>query len=64
MLLQQLATPKSVTITQDGELISSEDLLLISLAEIKKATDDFSDTNKLGQGGFGAVYKVIKKITL
>ena len=25
---------------------------------IKLATDDFSDSNKLGQGGFGAVYKV------
>ena len=25
---------------------------------IRAATDDFSDENKLGQGGFGAVYKV------
>lgn len=58
MLLQQLASPKSVTITQDGELISSEELVFISLATIKEATDNFSDTNKLGQGGFGAVYKV------
>ena len=27
---------------------------------IRSATDDFSDANKLGQGGFGAVYKVTK----
>ncbi|XP_040361721.1 cysteine-rich receptor-like protein kinase 25 [Rosa chinensis] len=27
---------------------------------IRSATDDFSDANKLGQGGFGDVYKVTK----
>lgn len=26
---------------------------------IKMATDEFSDENKVGEGGFGAVYKVI-----
>ncbi|KAI9128028.1 hypothetical protein K1719_001021 [Acacia pycnantha] len=57
MLLQQLATPKNVTITQDGELISSEELVFMSFATIKFATDDFSDSNKLGQGGFGTIYK-------
>ena len=25
---------------------------------VKAATNDFSENNKLGQGGFGAVYKV------
>jgi len=28
------------------------------LENILAATDDFSDVNKLGQGGFGPVYKV------
>lgn len=28
---------------------------------IRTATDEFSDENKLGEGGFGAVYKVIMK---
>ena len=58
ILLQQLTTPKSVTITQDGELVSSEELVFMSFTTIKSATNDFSDSNKLGQGGFGSVYKV------
>ncbi|XP_027362520.1 cysteine-rich receptor-like protein kinase 10 [Abrus precatorius] len=57
MLLQELASPKNVAITKEGDLISSDELLFMTLAPIKAATDDFSDTNKLGQGGFGAVYK-------
>lgn len=38
-----------------------EDLELpfFDLATIVKATDDFSINKKLGQGGFGAVYRVI-----
>lgn len=32
--------------------------LLFDLNEIRAATDSFSDANKLGEGGFGAVYKV------
>lgn len=30
----------------------------MELATIMAATDNFSDSNKLGQGGFGIVYKV------
>ncbi|XP_071733755.1 G-type lectin S-receptor-like serine/threonine-protein kinase At1g67520 [Rutidosis leptorrhynchoides] len=33
------------------------DLLLFSFASIMTATNDFADENKLGQGGFGPVYK-------
>lgn len=33
--------------------------LLFDLNTIKAATDDFADSNKLGEGGFGPVYKVI-----
>ncbi|KAJ9540871.1 hypothetical protein OSB04_027377 [Centaurea solstitialis] len=46
-----------------GEAFVNEDqkqdveLPLFSLSEIVKATDNFSTNNKLGQGGFGAVYK-------
>ena len=29
-----------------------------ALGEIETATDSFSDNNKIGEGGFGKVYKV------
>lgn len=35
--------------------------LQMDFDEIRSATDDFSDTNKLGEGGFGVVYKGILK---
>ena len=34
------------------------DLLLFDLRSIVEATDNFSPTTKLGQGGFGSVFKV------
>ena len=41
------------------------DVPFYSLDSILSATDDFSEANKLGQGGFGPVYKVTtKSITL
>lgn len=41
------------------ELMSVESLEF-DLNSIRVAADNFSDANKLGQGGFGAVYKVVK----
>lgn len=37
-----------------------QDLKLISFTELSRATDSFSSLCKLGEGGFGAVYMVIK----
>ncbi|KAK3188244.1 hypothetical protein Dsin_027805 [Dipteronia sinensis] len=37
--------------------IHFEESLRFNFSTIKAATDDFRDDNKLGQGGFGAVYK-------
>ena len=34
------------------------DLPLFDLTDIAAANENFSDGNKLGQGGFGSVYKV------
>ena len=39
--------------------ISSTESLHFDFPTIRVATDNFSDANKLGQGGFGVVYKVI-----
>lgn len=36
------------------------DLPSFSLSKIAKSTSNFSVTNKLGEGGFGSVYKVTK----
>jgi hypothetical protein len=38
--------------------IESIDSLLLDLSTLRAATDNFAESNKLGEGGFGAVYKV------
>ncbi|XP_054778336.1 G-type lectin S-receptor-like serine/threonine-protein kinase At1g11410 [Prosopis cineraria] len=40
-----------------GHQNNDSDLPLFDLSDIIAATDNFSETNKLGQGGFGSVYK-------
>ncbi|XP_074574408.1 cysteine-rich receptor-like protein kinase 19 [Curcuma longa] len=42
------------TIGSDEEVINAP---LVDFFSIRKATDDFAVTNKLGEGGFGSVYK-------
>ncbi|KAL7244065.1 hypothetical protein ACSBR1_016319 [Camellia fascicularis] len=56
-LLHELANPPSFAINQEGEFVSSQELPFMELATIMAATDNFSDSNKLGQGGFGIIYK-------
>ena len=43
---------------QEGGDKSSESLLM-GLRTLKVATTNFSEDNKLGEGGFGPVYKVL-----
>jgi hypothetical protein len=35
--------------------------MLIDISTLRAATVDFSEINKLGEGGFGSVYKVHTK---
>lgn len=39
------------------------ELPLFDLATIAEATNDFSNANKIGEGGFGPVYSVSKCFT-
>nr|GEY76059.1 concanavalin A-like lectin/glucanase, subgroup [Tanacetum cinerariifolium] len=47
------------SVYEDGDVdeISTAKSLQYSFGVIREATDDFSENNKLGQGGFGLVYK-------
>jgi len=40
------------------------DLPTFNLSVLANATENFSTKNKLGEGGFGPVYKVIKKTNI
>lgn len=40
------------------ELTSIHNAKLYTYKELRTATEDFSVTNKIGEGGFGPVYKV------
>ncbi|KAL0799668.1 hypothetical protein Bca101_054843 [Brassica carinata] len=41
----------------DGELSVSDKVKIYKHKEIRQATDDFNPINKIGEGGFGSVYK-------
>ncbi|GAB2298800.1 hypothetical protein Dimus_032878 [Dionaea muscipula] len=49
--------PSDATPLQDDDEIGSADSLQFDFGTIRAATGNFSEAHKLGQGGFGAVYK-------
>ena len=53
-----MATPTTVAMIQEGSLLGPQELPFMDLATVKAATDNFLYSNKLGQGGFGTVFKV------
>ena len=65
MLLQELrgsAIPSTVrdkVKKQNNDRQASHDLQIFSFETISAATRNFSTRNKIGEGGFGPVYKVL-----
>ncbi|KAK1557371.1 hypothetical protein Q3G72_023382 [Acer saccharum] len=55
--LRRTKRDKGTKRDKDVDEIEMESLQF-DFSTIKAATNDFPDDNKLGQGGFGAVYKV------
>ena len=58
LLLFKLIFVVIYSLGESEDEIRSVQFLQLDFGTIKVATDDFSDANKLGQGGFGVVYKV------
>uniref|UniRef100_A0A7C9EUZ5 GH18 domain-containing protein n=1 Tax=Opuntia streptacantha TaxID=393608 RepID=A0A7C9EUZ5_OPUST len=54
------------TLTTDVQKVSSKspDLKVFKFVDISAATNNFSCHNKLGEGGYGPVYKVCKYVTM
>jgi len=48
----------------EGDLSNGDDLKVFSYSSIIVATNGFSSENKLGQGGFGPVFKVTLLVLL
>lgn len=54
----------SVELSLEGNQLSKTKLPFYNFSCMSAATNNFSEQNKLGQGGFGPVYKVKTKMLL
>jgi hypothetical protein len=50
-----------ILFSEAADEITSVESVQFDFGTIRAATDNFSDANKLGKGGFGPVYRVGKK---
>lgn len=48
----------SLTDSTNPEDFERVESLLLDISTLRTATNNFSESNRLGEGGFGAVYKV------
>ncbi|XP_057764808.1 cysteine-rich receptor-like protein kinase 44 isoform X2 [Salvia miltiorrhiza] len=54
---RRMKRSKAYEVAETADDISNVESLQYDFSSIRAATNDFDDANKLGQGGFGAVYK-------
>ncbi|KAL6314855.1 hypothetical protein AAG906_029071 [Vitis piasezkii] len=54
---RRASSPAGETDKVDEEVSGIHNVRLYTYKELKNATDDFSPANKIGEGGFGSVYK-------
>uniref|UniRef100_A0A0E0I1Y6 Uncharacterized protein n=1 Tax=Oryza nivara TaxID=4536 RepID=A0A0E0I1Y6_ORYNI len=59
-----MTPPVTSEVSTNPDDIQSIDSLLLDLSTLRAATDNFADRNKLGEGGFGAVYKLKTELVL
>ena len=45
----------------EAEDMETVDSMMIDVSTLRAATGDFDEINKLGEGGFGVLYKVLKE---
>lgn len=54
----------SVDLGIESNQANGPDLPMFNFNSVAAATDNFSEENKLGQGGFGPVYKVLYMLSM
>jgi hypothetical protein len=54
-----MLTGKMQRRSNNSDMKEELELPFFNMDELASATNNFSDSNKLGEGGFGPVYKVI-----